>query len=56
MTGFGNARVENEIGQVYVEVKTLNSKYLDFNIKLDSIFSSKEIELRQYLEKNIQTR
>ncbi len=51
MTGFGNARIENEIGQVYVEIKTLNSKYLDFNIRLNSAFSSKEIELRQYLEK-----
>lgn len=46
MTGFGSARIENEQMAVTVDIKTLNSKYLDTNIKLPNVFSSKEIETK----------
>ena len=46
MTGFGSARIENEQMAVTVDIKTLNSKYLDTIIKLPNVFSSKEIETK----------
>ena len=34
MTGFGNAKAEKENFKVAVELKTLNSKFTDINIRL----------------------
>ena len=53
MTGFGNARSENENFRVTVEVKTLNSKFLDANMRLPKVFSDKEIEVRNLLNKKL---
>jgi len=47
MTGFGSARIENEQMTVTVDIKTLNSKYLDTIIKLPNIYSNKEIEIKK---------
>ncbi len=49
MTGFGTANFENERLRVSVEVKTLNSKFLDANVRLPRSFSDKEIEVRNLL-------
>ncbi|MBW8051940.1 MAG: YicC family protein [Cytophagales bacterium] len=53
MTGFGTAANETKAITVTVEVKSLNSKYLDTNIRLPRIFSEKEIELKNLIEQRL---
>jgi len=52
MTGYGVGRVKTEDGECLVEIKSLNNKYCDINIK--SNFQSLEIE--QKIEKLIKDR
>lgn len=54
MTGYGKAQAENKSYSVQVEVKTLNSKYLDATVKLPRVLSSKEIEVRNLLSDVLQ--
>lgn len=49
MTGYGHARHEDEQYAISVEVKTLNSKFLDVNIRLPRAFSDKELEVRNLI-------
>lgn len=46
MTGFGNAGYEDDRVSIHVEVKTLNSKFLDFSFRAPRQFSEKETEVR----------
>lgn len=46
MTGFGVANFDNERGRYAVEIKSLNSKFLELNLKLPKAFSDKELFLR----------
>ena len=46
MTGFGQAILNSGTLSISVEVKSLNSKFLDVNIRLPRKFSEKELELR----------
>ena len=46
MTGYGSSRVDSSGIKVRVEVKTLNSKYLDALIKLPKEFGEYELEVR----------
>ena len=46
MTGFGKAECKLDTGKVDIEIKSLNSKQLDLNIKLPKAYKEKEIELR----------
>ena len=46
MTGYGRAVRETDELSVRVEIKTLNSKFLDTGIKLGSSLADKEIELK----------
>ncbi|MEX2514132.1 MAG: YicC/YloC family endoribonuclease [Cyclobacteriaceae bacterium] len=46
MTGYGLANFEDENYSVQVEVKTLNSKFIDLNFKAPRQFSEKENEIR----------
>ncbi|ANQ47730.1 YicC family protein [Flammeovirga yaeyamensis] len=54
MTGFGQQSVENDQLSVSIEIKTLNSKNADCNIKMSSAFSDKEIEIRNLLTSKLQ--
>jgi uncharacterized protein (TIGR00255 family) len=54
MTGFGRSELISETLNVIVEIKTLNSKHLDFLIKIPKVFSDKEIEIRNLLEKHLE--
>jgi len=49
MTGFGKAIFENEKRRIIVEIKSVNSKSLDLQIKLPQFLKEKEIELRQLI-------
>jgi uncharacterized protein (TIGR00255 family) len=46
MTGFGLASADDGQSKIHVEVKSLNSKFLDLNLRLPKIFAEKEPEVR----------
>lgn len=46
MTGYGLSHFENDVYSVNVEVKTLNSKFLDLSIRSPKQFSDKELDIR----------
>ncbi|WP_143960472.1 YicC/YloC family endoribonuclease [Litoribacter populi] len=46
MTGYGVANLENDDYIINVEVKTLNSKFLDLSLRSPRQFSDKELEIR----------
>lgn len=54
MTGFGKS--EGTVGnkKFTVEVRSLNSKLLDLNLRTPSAYREKELELRTWLSENIQ--
>lgn len=54
MTGFGQAVYDDGQVQITVEVKTLNSKFLDINLRLPRSFSDKEIEVRNFLSEQLE--
>jgi uncharacterized protein (TIGR00255 family) len=54
MTGFGSAALENEKMAVSVEIKTLNSKFSDIYCRVPRSFSSREIEIRNLLTKELE--
>ncbi|MDF9801065.1 uncharacterized protein (TIGR00255 family) [Catalinimonas alkaloidigena] len=54
MTGYGKAYQESSLFDITVEVKTLNSKYLDVNLKLPRLFGDREIEVRQLVSEKLQ--
>lgn len=53
MTGFGRAIAENEEVKFTVEIKTLNHRYLDINIRLPRNVSFLEEEIRNIVKKNL---
>jgi len=53
MTGFGKAECEYQSNKITVEIKSLNSKQLDINIKTPSIYKEKEIDLRNEISREI---
>lgn len=50
MTGFGNAGFENDNLVIQVEVRTLNSKFLDLSIRNPRQFNDKELEIRTLVQ------
>lgn len=54
MTGFGKAEVQTANKKVTVEVKSLNSKQLDLNVRMPSLYREKELDLRGWLTERIQ--
>ena len=53
MTGYGKALFENGTESIAVEIRTLNSKQTDINIRLAPQFKSKEPEIRNILNRNL---
>ena len=49
MTGFGRCQLNLQHANFNIEVKSLNSKQLDTNIKISSVYREKEIELKNLL-------
>lgn len=54
MTGFGKSSVNLQGKVVSMELKSLNSKQLDLNIKLPSVFREKEPEMRSIIAKALE--
>ncbi len=49
MTGYGIATIESEALSVTVEIKTLNSKFLDIFCRIPRPYSEREIEIRNLI-------
>jgi uncharacterized protein (TIGR00255 family) len=49
MTGFGRAEMDAQIGQLTVEIQSLNRKYLEVYLTLPKEFSSFEHEVRKWV-------
>ena len=54
MTGYGKAEINIKNTNFTIEVKSLNSKNIDTNIKMSSIYRDKEIELRSLISEKLQ--
>lgn len=54
MTGFGRSSFEDNQVQISVEFKTLNSKFLDLNLRLPKFFSDREIEIRNLISEKLE--
>ncbi|RZK68799.1 MAG: YicC family protein, partial [Pedobacter sp.] len=54
MTGFGLASADHGNIKFAVEIKSLNSKFLELNLKLPRAFSEKELLLRNICSKDIE--
>ncbi len=53
MTGYGKAVVELPQKKVTVEIKTLNSKNLDLNVRVPSFYREKELGIRSKLSRQL---
>ncbi len=53
MTGFGSASLLTDRFTVEVEIKSINSRFLDIAVRLPRSLNSKEIEIRNLVKKNI---
>lgn len=53
MTGYGKAVAETPRKKIMIEIKSLNSKQLDFNAKLPWIYKEKEPEIRNLVSQNL---
>ena len=54
MTGFGSAAIDFQNKTISVEIKSVNSKFMDLNLRLPSIYKEKEMELRTELARFIE--
>lgn len=46
MTGYGKANCEFRTKKILIEIKSLNSKQLDLNFRIPSVYKEKELDLR----------
>lgn len=53
MTGYGLAQVEKDGDEIKVEMRSVNSRFLDFNIRMPRIFFSQELRLKNLLQERI---
>lgn len=54
MTGFGQAGFDNGAMQISVEIKSLNSKFLDLNLRLPRLFAEREVETRNLISEHLE--
>lgn len=54
MTGFGQANVSIGDLSISVEVKSLNSKFMDLMLRLPRVYSDKELELRNLISEHLE--
>lgn len=53
MTGYGSAQASNEAGSVTIEVRSVNSRYLDLQFRLPDELRMAEMSLRELVAKTI---
>src|SRR5690348_5176521 len=54
MTGFGQHAQDDGQVQITAEIKSLNSKFLDLNLRLPKVFSDKEFEVRNLISERLE--
>jgi uncharacterized protein (TIGR00255 family) len=54
MTGFGQLSFDDGKQQIHVEVKSLNSKFLDLNLRIPKEFSEREMEVRNLISETLE--
>lgn len=54
MTGFGQASLEGTTFQLNVEVRSLNSKFLDLNLRIPKLFADKELDVRNLITEKLE--
>lgn len=54
MTGYGTALHDDGRTQISVELKSLNSKFLDLNLRLPKQFADREIEIRNLMSERLE--
>lgn len=54
MTGYGVSNIESESLSVTVEIKTLNSKFLDIYCRVPRNYSEREIEIRNIITQSLE--
>ena len=54
MTGYGKQELNLNNFNFTIELKSLNSKQVDINIKMSSKYRDKEIELRRLISEKLQ--
>jgi len=54
MTGYGVSNIESDSINVTVEIKTLNSKFLDIYCRIPRHYSEREIEIRNLLTQSLE--
>jgi uncharacterized protein (TIGR00255 family) len=53
MTGFGRCEASDEYRKVAVEIKAVNHRYLDLNLKIPRYFSAMEAQIRNEIKKYV---
>lgn len=53
MTGYGKTEISLPDKKITIEIKSLNSKSLDANLKIPSLYREKELEIRKILQDKI---
>jgi uncharacterized protein (TIGR00255 family) len=53
MTGYGRAEFEVNNKKVTIEIKSLNSKQIDMNVRIPVLYREKEIEIRKMLSEKL---
>lgn len=53
MTGFGNAQASNDNGSVTVEIRSVNSRYLDLQFRMPDELRMAEMPLRELLAQHV---
>ena len=56
MTAFGRAQIEWEDKTITVELRSVNSRYFDCNVKLPRAYTVFEDKIKTYLQKNVLSR
>jgi uncharacterized protein (TIGR00255 family) len=54
MTGFGQHSQDDGQVQISTEIKSLNSKFLDLNLRLPKVFSDREFEVRNIISEKLE--
>ena len=54
MTGFGKASAESTSKKITVEIKSLNSKQLDLNVRIPHAFSELELDMRSAVSRTLE--
>jgi uncharacterized protein (TIGR00255 family) len=54
MTGYGKSIVETPLKKITIEIKSLNSKQLDFNSKIPWLYKEKEPEIKSIISQKLE--